>query len=93
LTDRWDLTPGTAEGVAALALSEIETGLDFFRLSREFFEATTREERLSFVEALFQIGYSDGDLSHEENEEIRRVARGLKLSHREFINAKISVRP
>lgn len=93
LMDRWELSAETAESVATLALAEIETGLDFFRLSREFFEATTREERMRFVEALFQIGYSDGDLSHEEHEEIRRVARGLKLSHREFIDAKLNVRP
>lgn len=76
-----------------LAVAEIESGLDFFRLSREFFEATTREERVRFVEALFQIGYSDGKLSHEENEEIRHVANGLKLTHREFINAKLSAKP
>ncbi|MGD8865744.1 MAG: TerB family tellurite resistance protein, partial [Anaerolineales bacterium] len=93
LQDKWDLDPKHAQSVAALALSEIETGLDFFRLSREFFEATDREERLRFIEALFQIGYSDGKLSHIEHEEIRHVARGLKLSHRQFIQAKMSVKP
>jgi uncharacterized tellurite resistance protein B-like protein len=93
LQNRWDLEPETAQSVGMLAVAEIESGLDFFRLSREFFEATTREERVRFVEALFQIGYSDGKLSHEENEEIRHVANGLKLTHREFINAKLSAKP
>jgi uncharacterized tellurite resistance protein B-like protein len=93
LQDRWNLSRDHARSVTALAISELETGLDFFRLSREFFDATSREERLRFVEVLFQIGYSDGDLSHTEIEEIRRVARGLKLSHREFIDAKLSAKP
>lgn len=93
LQDKWNLDPTMAESVAALALEEVETGLDFFRLSREFFEATTREERMLFVEALFQIGYSDGELSHYEHEEIRRVSRGLKLTHRQFIDAKLRAKP
>lgn len=93
LHDRWDLSPAVCQSIADLAISQIETGLDFFRLSREFFEATSRPERKRFVEALFQIGYSDGELSHEENEEIRRIANGLKLSHREFIDAKLLSKP
>jgi uncharacterized tellurite resistance protein B-like protein len=93
LQDRWNLSHEVAGSVAALAISEVETGLDFFRLSREFFDATSREERLRFVEVLFQIGYSDGDLSHTETEEIRHIANGLKLSHREFIDAKLSAKP
>lgn len=92
LNEKWDLDNAAAESVVRLALSELETGLDFFRLSREFFEATDREERLHFVELLFQIGYSDGDLSHAETEEIRKVSQGLKLSHREFIAAKMSAK-
>lgn len=93
LRSKWDLSPQAAESVVELSLSEFEHGLDFFRLSREFFEATSREERRLFVEALFEIGYSDGKLSHAENEEIRRVANGLKLSHRQFIDAKLSAKP
>ncbi|MDF1499446.1 MAG: TerB family tellurite resistance protein [Anaerolineales bacterium] len=93
LHNRWDLSPAVCQSIADLAISQIETGLDFFRLSREFFEATSRPERKRFVEALFQIGYSDGELSHEENEEIRRIAKGLKLSHREFIDAKLLSKP
>ena len=93
LRSKWDLSNQAAKSVTELALSEFENGLDFFRLSREFFEATSRSERQRFVEALFEIGYSDGALSHEENEEIRRVANGLKLSHRQFIDAKLSAKP
>jgi uncharacterized tellurite resistance protein B-like protein len=93
LENKWNLEPEAAESVVKLAVAEIESGLDFFRLSREFFVATTREERIRFVEALFQIGYSDGKLSHEENEEIRHVANGLKLTHRQFIDAKLSAKP
>jgi uncharacterized tellurite resistance protein B-like protein len=87
----WDLTRETAVLVAETALSAFEKGLDYYRLSREFFIATNEKERINFIRALFQVAASDGDLSHAETEEIRTIAHVLKISHKQFINAKMHV--
>ena len=34
---------------------------------------------------------ADGDISFDETEEIRLIARGLELSHRDFIDAKLLI--
>lgn len=77
--------------VAEVAVSTVSKDMDYYRLSREFFEHTTEEERLNFVAALFQVAAADGRVSHQEMEEIRTIANVLKLIHKQFIDAKLTI--
>ena len=52
---------------------------------------TTESERLDFIDVLFDVAAADGALSFEETEEIRTIAYVLKLTHRQFIDAKLKV--
>jgi uncharacterized tellurite resistance protein B-like protein len=89
LQQGWDLGEEAAALVAEIALAEFSAGMDFYRLTREFFEATSRKERIKFAETLFRVAAADGDIAHDETEEIRRIANGLKLTHKQFIQAKL----
>jgi uncharacterized tellurite resistance protein B-like protein len=91
LQTQWGLPPGEAALVAEVAVSEIGKGLDYFRLSRQFFECTTEDERVRFLDVLFAVTTSDGRASYAEIEEIRTIANGLKLTHQQFIAAKLKV--
>ena len=90
LRDAWSLPAESATLVVEVALSGDEP-LDFYRLVREFAEVTTAEERLRFLDALFGVAAADGAATFEEIEQIRLVALGLKLSHTEFIDAKMKL--
>ena len=70
---------------------EIGPDMDYYRLSREFFEGTTEKERASFIEVLFQVAAADGRASNEEIEEIRSISNSLRLTHKAFINAKLTL--
>jgi uncharacterized tellurite resistance protein B-like protein len=85
----WGVSPVEAAVVADMAASEIANGLDYYRLTRQFFEATTEDERVHFLDALFAVGAGDGMASFDEIEEIRTIANGLLLSHHQFIEAKL----
>jgi uncharacterized tellurite resistance protein B-like protein len=87
----WQLTDIEAVLVAETAVSTISQGLDYYRLSRRFFESTTEEERVRFMDALFAVADADGRVSYEEIEEIRTIATVLKLSHKQFIDAKLKI--
>ena len=87
----WSITRAAAAFVAEVAVSDVVSGMDYFRLSRQFFEATTPEERVSFLNVLFAVADADGRVSYEEIEEIRSIALSLKLNHRQFINAKVRI--
>jgi len=87
----WSLPPEHAMLVAEVAASEASRGLDNFRVARELFEVTTEEERLRLIDGLFGVARSHGKVSSDEIESIRNIAGLFKLSHDQFIDAKLKV--
>ncbi len=85
----WGSSQVEAAVVVEMAASEVSKGLDYYRLTRQFFEATTEDQRLAFLDALFAVAAGDGQASFDEIEEIRTIAYGLLLSHQQFIDAKL----
>ena len=74
-----------------VSVTDIGKGMDYFRLCREFFSSTTGDERLRFLDVLFAVAAADGFASFNEIEEIRTIANGLKLTHQQFIDAKLRI--
>jgi uncharacterized tellurite resistance protein B-like protein len=89
MADHWNLPDHVIAALIDIAMGEVTNGLDFYRLTRQFYLHTELEERQQFVASLFKIALADGSLSPEETEEIRHIARGLKLTHRQMIDAKL----
>jgi len=87
----WELSDIQAALVAETAVSTITRGLDYYRLSRRFFESTTEDERVHFLDALFAGADGDSWVSYEEIEEIRTIATVLKMTHKQFIDAKLKI--
>lgn len=87
----WELTREEATFLAEVAVTSVDVTYDAFRMMRELVTNTTIEERQHIVEVLFAVAAADGDISFDETEEIRLIARSLELSHREFIDAKLRV--
>jgi uncharacterized tellurite resistance protein B-like protein len=91
LVEKWGVARETAVFITEVAAAEITATQDVFRMFREFTTATTEEERIRFVEALFAVAAADGEVSFDETEEIRTISRGLNLSHQQFIAAKLKI--
>jgi uncharacterized tellurite resistance protein B-like protein len=91
IRDNWDLSNLESALVAEIAVSAISRGLDDHRMSRQFFEVTSEAERVRFLDVLFAVADGDGTVSQMEIEEIRTIASVLKLSHRQFIDAKVKI--
>jgi len=90
LQSAWSLSPESAQFVVEVALADGDK-LDLYTLVRELAEVTTEEERHALLDALFTVAVADERASFEEIEQIRLIAQGLKLSNREFIDAKLKV--
>jgi uncharacterized tellurite resistance protein B-like protein len=91
LQEGWQVTPQAAAFITEVAVSAVSATMDYFRLVREFFNSTTLNERLHFLEVLFAVAAADGQVSHAETEEIRHIAKGLNMTHKQFIEAKLKV--
>jgi uncharacterized tellurite resistance protein B-like protein len=91
LQTHWHLAPEQAAFVAEVAVSETASLLDQHRLARQFANVTSPQERAEFLDVLFAVAAADGEASYAEIEEIRRISRSLKLSHEQFIEAKLKI--
>jgi len=91
LQRNWGLPKEAAAIVAEVAISAVTANMDYYRMAREFFSCTTEQERVRFLDVLFAVADGDGRVSHEEIEQIRFIARHLKLTHQQFIDAKLKI--
>lgn len=91
LSTQWHLSEKQAQIVTQISCDRTIKGLDYFRLSRGFFECTTLDERRNFIKCLFQIANASEKTSYDETEEIRKISNSLKLTHKDFIDAKLTI--
>jgi uncharacterized tellurite resistance protein B-like protein len=59
-----------------------------FVVTRELGRMATREQKLLMLDSLFAVSAAEGMISHEEDNEIRRISRELVLEHRDFIQVR-----
>ena len=91
LVQGWGVNPTQASLLVEVGCSRTEKGVDYVRLTQNFFACTEHEERKEFLKTLFFIANSAGKTDNDEIEEIRQLAYSLKLSHAEFIEAKLTI--
>ena len=91
VAESWGISSEVAGLIAGLTSEEATRQLDFSRIGYNYFCCTTHEERQQFLVTLFRIANSCQGTSHDEIEEIRQIASVLKLSHEDFIAAKLTV--
>lgn len=91
LEDEWGLSDQEAALVAEVSCQRALKGLDFYRTTRGFFNCTDHDERKAFLKCLFKIANASDMTSYEEVEAIRRISDSLKLSHKDFIEAKLTI--
>ncbi len=84
----WKASPEESSFVAKVAIDEGTANVDQVRLLREFTEVYDQFERAKFLEVLFGVAKSDGEISMEEDREIEKITRGIGLLNKEFVDAK-----
>ena len=84
----WEVSEATAVFITEVATAEVSADLDYYRITREFFDHTNEAERIQFLDVLFAIAAADGGVSHQESENIRRISVSLNLVQRQFMTAK-----
>jgi uncharacterized tellurite resistance protein B-like protein len=91
LREVWGISPSLAGAVCTVAMEAANRGLDLFRLIQETKVTLSLNKRKDLIEALFTLALAEGRMTGKEIEEIRKIAYGLELTHREFINAKLKI--
>jgi uncharacterized tellurite resistance protein B-like protein len=87
----WALGNTAATFVAGVAVAAVNESYDMTRITSELATAASEAERCQILTVLFAVAAADGEISMDEHEEIRIIARGIKLTHEDFINSKLKV--
>jgi uncharacterized tellurite resistance protein B-like protein len=88
LESGWGISRERAALVAEVALAESAADLDYFRLTKEFADSASEDDRARFLDALFAVAAADGTISSEESAEISRITASINLTHSHFVAAK-----
>ncbi len=66
--------------------------IDLHRFTREVSKDLPYEVRISIIETLFRVACCDKELDHKEMETIRKISGLFQIAHKDFINAKITIK-
>jgi uncharacterized tellurite resistance protein B-like protein len=64
-------------------------GFDLYEVTTELNRIASFNDRIHLMECLFEVSISDGEMAHEEMEEIRRITKALRIPHKTFIECKV----
>jgi uncharacterized tellurite resistance protein B-like protein len=85
----WGLSENHALIVVEYAGEAAVKGLDLKRLTRHFFDLTSYQERVAFLEILFEIARAHAGITDREVAEIGRITHALKMDVEDFEDAKL----
>lgn len=68
---------------------EAKKGFDFHEVITQVNQMLTYNDKLKLVDCFFAIAVADGKISHEENEEIRRITKAMHIPHEHFKESKM----
>ncbi|MCK4649319.1 TerB family tellurite resistance protein, partial [bacterium] len=66
--------------------------IDLYQFTNEVSKNLDYQMKVSILENLFRVACADRELDDKELETIRKIANLFRLSHRDFINAKIKIK-
>ncbi len=91
LTDQFSLKGQELTLLFEVVEEQARKGFDFHEVITEINRLTSYNDRLHFMECLFAVAAADGEIAHEEAEEIRKITKAMRISHKTFIQAKVRV--
>lgn len=89
---------GLSEDEAVLVVQMAKTqsilfgGTENFLVTNEFNRIASREQKLALLHCLFGVSAADQSISNVEDHEIRKIARELGLTHRDYIDIRLAHR-
>ncbi|MFQ5963855.1 MAG: TerB family tellurite resistance protein [Candidatus Scalinduaceae bacterium] len=66
--------------------------IDLYRFTHEVSENLPYNVKISIIEILFRVACCDKELDHKEIEIIRKISGLFHIAHKDFIDAKITIK-
>jgi uncharacterized tellurite resistance protein B-like protein len=87
VAERGGIRPEEADLVVGIARAHSTRvgGTEDFLITREFNKIANRDQKMALLDCLFAVTSTDQSIVTAEDNEIRRIARELKLEHGDYI--------
>ena len=91
VADHSQVPPEQAALIVAMAKQHqvMFGGTEDFLVTREFERIATTEQRLALIDCLYAVAAAEHFVSVVEDNEIRRIADQLRLSHQDWIGVRV----
>jgi len=91
LKAEYRLSDEYAAALMEAAREELDRSIDLWRFAQRINEHYSEEDKVRIIEMIWRIVYVDGTLDKHEDYLVHKLSKLLRLSHKQFINAKLKV--
>jgi uncharacterized tellurite resistance protein B-like protein len=88
----YGLSNSYAVSLIEASRKELQGSVDLWQFTKLINQNYTIEEKIQIIETIWHVAYADGKLDKHEDYLIHKLARLLRLTHKQLIDAKLSVK-
>jgi uncharacterized tellurite resistance protein B-like protein len=92
LKKNYRLSDENAAALLAASNEELKNSNDLWRFASLINKNYSIEEKESIIEMIWRVAYADGHLDKHEDYLVHKLAKLLRLSHRQLIEAKLKAK-
>ena len=70
---------------------ELKRSIDLWQFTNLINQNYSRDEKIQIIEMVWQIVYADGRLDKHEDYLVHKLAKLLRLTHKQLIDAKLKI--
>lgn len=89
----FSLSTEQAETLMTTSEQKRQQAVDYYEFTSLINKRFSPEEKIQFIQSLWQIAYVDGELDPQEEYLVRKIADLLGVPHTDFIMTKLRVNP
>jgi uncharacterized tellurite resistance protein B-like protein len=92
LKESYDLSDEDAIALIEASSEQLKGSIDLWQFTNLINQNYSIEEKLRIIETVWRIAYTDGKLDKHEDYLVHKLAKLLRLTHKELIEAKLKVK-
>ena len=91
LQDFFSINEQSANSLVQEAVEKLKSSIGLFEFGQQLNLDFDHEDKLDFINCVFEVAYADGDLHYLEHHTIKKIANILNLHRDEIITAKAEI--
>lgn len=91
LKEKYDLSDEHAASLLEASNEELKGSIDLWQFTNRVNQNYSMDEKLRIIETVWEIAYADRRLDKHEDYLVHKLAKLLRLTHKQMIDAKLKV--